>query len=81
MPTLPQAHIFLTRRPLLTLLSKLDRRARGGPSFCTILKQDTDHPTHPVPFPVLITAIEDANYYTDRPPGEIHPSDTPKEPS
>jgi hypothetical protein len=39
--------VYLTRRNLLALLSKLDRAAAGENTECTILKQDTLHPHYP----------------------------------
>lgn len=58
----------LSRRNLLTLLSKLDRVRNGESSQCTIIK----------PNGTMITAEEDEVHYADRPPGEMHPADTPK---
>ena len=67
--------LYLTRRNLLTLLSKLDCVAAGGGSTKTIVKQDTVHPKYPCSDVIAITAVEDADYYTDRSAGEIHHSD------
>lgn len=52
--------IELTRTNLLALLAKLD----GHPvrSECSIYKQHT-----------LVKAVEDAEHYTDRPRGVMHP--------
>lgn len=69
--------IFLTRRNLLTLLSKLDRKKVGDFTYCTIIKQDTVHPRYPCSSPCRITAIEDADYYTDREPGPVNLLDEP----
>jgi hypothetical protein len=69
-------HVYLSRRNLLTLLSKLDRVAvHGDTSACTIIKQDTVHPTYPCSDKIAVTALEDAEYYTDREPGRVHPKD------
>lgn len=70
--------IFLTRRNLLTLLDKLDHVAGGGVSACTIIKQDTEHPTYPISGAdcVIVTAVEDTAYYTDREPGPVTDSKT-----
>jgi hypothetical protein len=74
--------LYLTRRNLLTLLSKLDRnKILRTASACTILKRDTQHPKYPLKEPIAITALENADYYTDREPGKVHPEDEPKEPS
>lgn len=70
--------IFLTRRNLQTLLNKLDRQKAGEATFCTIVKADTAHIKYPIPEQMMITAVEDEDYYSDREPGEMHPSDTPR---
>lgn len=68
--------IFLTRRNLLTLLSKLDRnRAEPGSSEATLIKNDTHHPTFPCSTRVMVTAVEDEIYYVDRVAGAVHPLD------
>lgn len=67
--------IFLTRRNLITLLSKLDRRANGEQTVCTLMKNDTGHSQYPCSTRALITAVEDKDYYTDRDPGRVHPKD------
>jgi hypothetical protein len=69
--------IYLTRRNLLTLLSKLDRVKLGDESACTLIKQDTTHPNYPCTSVCIVTAVEDAAYYTDRLPGVVDPKDTP----
>ena len=63
--------ITLSRRNLLTLLSKLDRVRAGEQSNCTIAKPVDDGY-------VIITVVEDEVAYADREPGEVHPKDTPK---
>lgn len=72
--------LYLTRRNLLTLLNKLDRALKDGPdaSTCTIIKRDTVHPVYPCSYVVSVTALEDADYYTDRPAGEVFKEDAPK---
>lgn len=70
--------VYLSRRNLLTLLSKLDRRAAGEKTHCTIIKSDTEHPVYPSSDVITVTAVEDSEYYTDRLPGEVLPADTPK---
>jgi hypothetical protein len=67
--------IFLSRRNLLTLLSKLDRAAAGEDTACTIIKRDTTHKQYPCSCACVVTAVEDADYYTDREPGPTHPAD------
>ena len=71
--------IYLSRRNLLSLLSKLDRAAEGDVTACTLIKHDNEHPTYPQTMKsIRVTAVEDSDYYNDRAPGEIHPLDTPK---
>jgi hypothetical protein len=72
------ARVYLTRRNLLTLLSKLDRRAKGEVTVCTIIKQDINHPRYPCTDVIAVTAVENDDYYTDRPPGEVLFEDDPK---
>lgn len=60
----------------MTLLSKLDRRKDGETTACTLIKSDNEHPVYPQSMAnILVTAVEDADYYIDRVPGNIHPSD------
>lgn len=70
--------IYLTRRNLLTLLNKLDRQRAGDATYCTIVKADTEHLKYPIPEAMYITAIEDEDYYDEREPGPVHPSDEPR---
>lgn len=67
--------VFLSRRNLLTLISKLDRKKSGEGTACTIIKNDTIHSEFPCSNKIQVTAVEDEVYYKDRNPGEIHPSD------
>lgn len=69
--------IYLTRRNLQALLNKLDRQKAGESTACTIVKVDTQHIKYPIPEAIYITAVEDEEYYTDRPAGEMHPADDP----
>lgn len=70
--------VVLTRRNLLTLLSKLDRVAAGGVSGCAIVKRDDRHPIYPQSMPeILVKAVEDDEYYIDRAAGGVHPYDEP----
>lgn len=70
--------VYLSRRNLLTLLSKLDRKQAGEGTFCTITKTDTTHPMYPCSEEIVVTAVEDSDYYSDRIPGEVHPADDPE---
>lgn len=68
--------VYLSRRNLLTLLSKLNRKAKGEPTACTLLKQDNKHPVYPQTMSkIMITALEDEEYYKDREPGPVNPID------
>lgn len=68
-------HVYLSRRNLLVLLSKLDRnKVEPDASACSIIKQDTVHPRFACTEVTQVTAVEDDEYY-DREPGEMHPAD------
>lgn len=54
--------VELTRRNLTALLSKLDGNPPG--SFCTIIDPD---------YRVAVKAVEDAEHYSERAPGDMHP--------
>lgn len=70
------SQVYLSRRNLETLLSKLDRVKAGDTSTCTIIKKDNQHPVYPQSEPmIIVTAVEDEDYYVDRKPGDIHPKD------
>jgi hypothetical protein len=72
--------VYLSRRNLLTLLAKLDRnRDMPGSSQCTIIKNDNNHPKYPQSMKhIQVTAVEDEDYYVDRPAGEMHPLEEAK---
>lgn len=67
--------LYLTRRNLLSLLSKLDRAKAGEKTERSLLKRDTTHSKYPSSDVVLVTAVEDDEYYTDREAGKVHPAD------
>lgn len=70
--------VYLSRRNLLTLLSKLDRAAAGEQTFCTLIKRDNAHPVYPQTMDAIeVVAIEDEEYYCTRDAGTVHPSDDP----
>lgn len=70
--------VFLSRRNLLALLSKLDRAAAGEVTACTIIKHNGQDPRFDQTMPICaVTAIEDAVYYGTRQPGAMHPADEP----
>jgi len=62
--------VILSRRNLLTLLSKLDRRREGQGTLCAMLKEE--------PESVLVIAAEDSEVYADREPGKVLPVDEPE---
>jgi hypothetical protein len=71
-------HLFLTRRNLLSLLSKLDRKKAGEDTACTLIKCDTVNSNYPQSCDcIIVTAVEDADYYIDRVPGIVHEKDIP----
>ena len=67
--------VYLTRRNLLTLLAKLDRVKKGEESHCTIIKKDTKHLKYPCSDMIVVAAVEDDEYYTNRNPGPISKED------
>jgi hypothetical protein len=70
--------VYLSRRNLQVLLSKLDRKAAGEHTFCMLIKNDTAHRTYPQTMDhIEIVALEDEEYYTDREPGDVLPVDLP----
>jgi hypothetical protein len=69
--------VYLSRRNLLTLLSKLDRQKNGEQTHCTLIKTDTEHETYPCSAKIVVTAVEDKDYYTDRKPGSVLAADEP----
>lgn len=74
----PKSKVYLSRRNLLTLLSKLDRKAAGEETACTVIKRDNEHKKYPQTMrEIAVIAVEDAEYYTERRPGEMHPADAP----
>lgn len=75
------ARVYLTRRNLRTLLNKLDRNiTTPGESACTLVKQDTSHPTYPCSHITEVVAVEDEEYYSGgRKPGEVFAADDPSQ--
>lgn len=65
--------VYLSRRNLETLLGKLDAVKNGGYSTQTIVKRDTKNERYPQNCDeIVVTAVEDKDYYTDREPGPIY---------
>jgi len=68
--------IYLSRRNLLALLSKLDRQAAGDATACAIIKHS--NPADPycnTMDQVTVVAVADEEFYTTRQPGAMHPAD------
>ena len=68
--------LYLSRRNLLTLLSKLDRQAAGDATACAIIK--SANPADPycnTIDQVVVTAVADEEFYANRQPGVMHPLD------
>ncbi|WP_407307327.1 hypothetical protein [Acinetobacter sp.] len=70
--------LYLSRRNLLTLLSKLDRKKVGDETSCTIVKfqNPTDGFVNTMDT-ISVTAVEDEDLYVNRTPGVMHPADGP----
>ena len=71
-----QHTIYLSRRNLLALLSKLDRQEAGDATACAIVK--SANPTDPycnTIDQVMVIAISDDEFYANRSPGAMHPLD------
>ena len=71
--------IYLSRRNLLALLSKLDRQEAGDETACAIVKYS--NPTDPycnTMDQVTVIAVPDDRFYTNRLPGIMHPLDEVK---
>jgi len=49
--------IYITRRNIKTLLSKLNRAEAGEPTACTVIKRDTEHATYPCSCEAMLTAL------------------------
>lgn len=68
--------IYLSRRNLMMLLSKLDRVKDGEDSACTIIKyQNHDDPFTQTMDAVTVTALEDDALYLGRRAGPMNEAD------
>lgn len=70
--------LYLSRRNLLALLSKLDREARGELTACAIIKiRSASSEFRQTMEQVMVIAVDDELYYKsqNRPAGEMHPAD------
>lgn len=73
-----RARVYLSRRNLLTLLSKLDRQVAGQQTECSLVKCDNAHPVYPQTMKSIeVVAVEDEEYYKERDEGLVHDADTP----
>lgn len=82
MPSDRTSKVYLSRRNLLTLLSKLDRDAAGEETACTLikLKQKDGTAYNQTMNEIMVIAVQDEDYYPaqNRAAGEVHPLDTPR---
>ena len=73
--------LYLSKRNLLTLLSKLERFEAGEETKCAIIKNSVLLDPYCLQLngeeSIMVIAIPDDKYYTHRDPGEMHPKDTP----
>lgn len=68
--------IFLSKRNLLTLLSKIERYERGEETACTIIKyKNPSDPYVNTMDACIVTALPDDKLYVNRGAGEMHPAD------
>ncbi len=68
--------VYLSRRNLLGLISKLDRKKAGEQTFCTLIKNDTQHTKFPQTMEqIAVVAVDDDEYYVERSAGLMHPKD------
>ena len=71
--------IYLSKRNLLTLLSKLERVEKGEETVCAIIKYSNQlDPYSNSMDEITVYAIPDEHYYVKRTFGEVHPKDDPK---
>jgi hypothetical protein len=73
--------VYLTKRNLLTLLSKLERAERGEATRCTLNKNQQPSDKYRQTMKTIdVVAVADDEYYSaqQRAPGEVHPLDEPK---
>ena len=68
--------VYLSRRNLLTLLSKLDRLEAGEPTACMIIKKADPEAAHTQSMPVVtVVAVPDDVAYAHRQAGSMAPED------
>lgn len=73
--------VYLSKRNLLALLSKLERDTAGEDTACTILKHQQPSPAYRQTMKeIAVIAVHDEDYYgaQARPPGIMHHADESK---
>ena len=74
-----QHTLYLSRRNLLALLSKLDRLENGDETACAIVKYaNPSDPYCNTIDQVMVIAVPDDEFYANRSPGIMHPLDEVK---
>ena len=64
--------LYLSERNLRTLLSKLERHKNGENAQCSIIKyKNINDPVFQSMDSIIMTAVLDEEYYTDRIPGKV----------
>lgn len=74
--------IYLSKRNLQVLLSKVERFEAGQETNCAIIKYNNHLDPYNMTINedcVMIVAVPDKQYYVNREAGVMHPLDTPKE--
>lgn len=72
----PQHTIYLSRRNLEALLSKLDRLEAGDETACAIIKYRNEQDKYQQTMPaVMVIALPNDEAYASRAPGGMHPAD------
>lgn len=69
--------VYLSRRNLLTLISKLDRKKKGEATACTLIKVNNKPSFVQTSKEIVVVAVDDDEYYQEAPPTPVHPADTP----
>jgi len=73
--------VYLSKRNLLVLLSKLERFEKGEETKCAIIKNANSLDPYCMQGmdSCMVVAIPDEKYYVGREAGAMHPKDTPNE--
>lgn len=58
-----RAKVFLSRRNVLTLLSKLARKAAGEETACALIKNDNVHPVYPQTMPHCVVKADESEQW------------------